>query len=510
MATRLNGLDQELDILGSDAQNGFANIADEPNFLGEPITGQTGNTAATSAAAGGVVTLTGLTGMTAASVSRFLTLSGAANAGNNGTFLIVAYIDPTSVNIANASGVASDANNNTILWAERRPYCLEDDLDYERSDRQLIKGVPYYSPVPTYVRPDAVTTNVPANLANIAGKTTDAKAFVINQTFVNIPVSIGATYVIITSTGNLKWADAVDRLGVPIFDGADAGNWESCYVEIIAGAEADWDPDHDGDSETELTVVGGPYDGYRIFGISYGGLGTSPDSFELEFRCVAQGSDISTSVPYTWDGYQPDIVNIYYPFRVRLDEMDENALRTLLVNGLASDSSALIEINNILSTIGTTSGQTSLAGLLTNIGADYAFHDLGTATPTVVDALNVLNLDIGNRIYTGSLLTNGQTITASLEALASAITTATSQRVIERLASEINANTPHTLPGGISYTLDGTGNGKNMWVFVRGLLQDPGTLTQSTQNSYVETSTTSVTFYQKVKSGDHINYVIYQ
>ena len=510
MATRLNGLDQELDVLGSDAQNGTANIADEPNFLGEPAAGQTGSVAAITAAGGGIVTVTGLTGMTSASVSRFLSISGASSSGNNGTFIIVAFNSATSVNIANSSGVSPDANNNLLTWTERRPYCLEDDLDYERSDRQLIKGVPYYSPVPTYSRPDAVTTNVPANLANIAGKTTDAKAFVVNQTFTNVPVSAGDGYVIISSPGNLKWADAVDRLGVPIFDGADAGNWESCYVEIIAGSESDYDPDHDGDTDTELTAIGGPYDGYRIFSMAYGGLGTSPNSFELEFRCVKQGFDISTSVPYTWDGYQPDMISIYYPYRVRLDQMDENALRTLLVNGLASDSSALIEIGNILSTIGTTSGQTSLSGLLTNTGADYIFNDLGTATPTVVDALNVLNLEVGNRMYTGSLLTDGQTITASLQALSSAITTASSQRVIERLTSEIAANTAHTLPGGASYTPDGTGNGKNMWVFVRGLLQDPGTLTESVQNTYVETSGTSITFYQKVKVGDHINYIIYQ
>ena len=57
------------------------------------------------------------------------------------------------------------------VWTERNPYSLQDDLNYERTDRAAIKGVGYDAPIPTYQRPTAVGTNVPANLSNIATKT---------------------------------------------------------------------------------------------------------------------------------------------------------------------------------------------------------------------------------------------------------------------------------------------------------------------------------------------------
>jgi hypothetical protein len=59
----------------------------------------------------------------------------------------------------------------------------------------------------------------------------------------------------------------------------------------------------------------------------------------------------------------------------------------------------------------------------------------------------------------------------------------------------------------LSYTPDGTNNGKNMWVFTRGLLRDPGPA--SGGNDYAETSSTQITFYSRLNTGDHINYIVY-
>lgn len=61
------------------------------------------------AVAGGAVTLDGLVAMTSADVGNYLTLSGGANAGNDGIFQIVAVNSPTSVTIANVQGVAGDS-----------------------------------------------------------------------------------------------------------------------------------------------------------------------------------------------------------------------------------------------------------------------------------------------------------------------------------------------------------------------------------------------------------------
>lgn len=69
----------------------------------------------------GVATLTGLTGMTPASVGHRITIVNAASGGNNGTFMVVAYVSATSVQVLNPSAVATDANNGSIHWMERDP-----------------------------------------------------------------------------------------------------------------------------------------------------------------------------------------------------------------------------------------------------------------------------------------------------------------------------------------------------------------------------------------------------
>lgn len=65
----------------------------------------------------GQVRLTGLTGMTQASVGHNITISGAASAGNNGTFPITNFVSATSVDILNTAAVVPDASNGAISWA---------------------------------------------------------------------------------------------------------------------------------------------------------------------------------------------------------------------------------------------------------------------------------------------------------------------------------------------------------------------------------------------------------
>lgn len=496
-STRLNALDQALDIAGSLTQSASMTLANEPLGLGSVLSGQTGSAATITAAAAGVVTIDGLTGMSASSVGNFITFSGAADGYNNGTFLVITYNSATSVDISNSIGVYPDGNSGSITWTERNPYSLQDDINYERTDRAAIKGVSYYAAVPTYQRPTAVGTNVPANLSNIAGKTLDAHAWVVNRSFTNVSVSLGDGYATITSAGNLKHADATDKTGVPISDGADAGLLEALYVEII-----------DPLTEAALEAVGGVTDGYRIFGYTRAGTtGVSPDSVEVEFRAVPYGSTLSSSVAYTWDGYQPTTVDFYYGYRERADQLTETAFRTTLINGIVGDSEIYKDVVDIRSTVGIGDDVTSLAGLLTNTGIYFPFYGLPDATPTVVDALNVLNSSIGDRNYTGTVLTDGYTITQSLQQLADAISQSNFVRTIERLTADIPAGTAHTIPGGQAYTLDATNNGQNMMVYTRGLLRDPGPVVDG--NDYAETNTTTITFYSRMRNGDHINYMIY-
>lgn len=614
MTTRYNALDQQLDIKGSTTQDDTRTLTDETGFLGTPVAGQTGAVASIDAFGAGVATIGGLTGMTADSVGRFLTLSGADTAGNNGTFLIITFNSATSVDVSNPAGGSPDANDGAISWVEREAYSLLDDLDFERTDRSAIKGVSYDAAIPTYQRPTAVGTDVPANLSNIASKTTDAKALVVNRKFEDQAVAESDTLVTLSDPGNLKHADGVDRTGVPVFDGTDAGDHVATFVEIIesttgtaltvigkAVGSIDCDAGGTGvlpaDTETftlddgtnpavifefdtnatftdvqvdisaagdeddvrdaiiaavnnqrtlgnlnifaeiggaglvQLTndnpgtagnvaitetvadgdfvvagMAGGTAEfGNRIFGRTNTGGSTSPNSVEVEFRSVPIGDDVSTSVAYTWERDQPTTIDIYYGFRERLDTMPETALRTVLTNGIVGDANLAQDIEDIRTSVGIVDGDTDLFGLLTNTTPFYVFSTLDT-TPTVVEALNALNDEIGTRDYTGVYLTDGETITESLQALSDAIAGSSVTRYIERLASAVAKNTAHTLPGAATYTIDGTGNGRNLWVFWRGVLRDPGTVANG--DDYEETSTTQITPYSNINSNDHINYFV--
>jgi hypothetical protein len=85
-------------------------------------TGGTGAAASITTVVGGVATLTGLTGFaTGTAEQRWITITGAASGGNNGTFKILSFLSSSSITIRNSAAVASDANNGSISWTERIP-----------------------------------------------------------------------------------------------------------------------------------------------------------------------------------------------------------------------------------------------------------------------------------------------------------------------------------------------------------------------------------------------------
>lgn len=585
--SRFNAIDQLLDIAGSPTQTGTRTLTDETSGLGQALTGQTGAAASLASGGVGITTVTGLTGMTANSVGNYLTVSG-ADTTNNGTFLIITYNSATSVDISNSTpGTLPDPNNGAITWTERRAYSLLDDLDVERSDRQLIKGVVYDQPIPTFTRPTATGTPVSANLLNLAGKTLDAYARNVNRGQFNWAVEPTLTW--IYGAGTLKHAGnpATDQTGVPCFDVAPfTSDWNSCYVGVV-----------DSTTGNELEVLSGPQAGQRIFGITRETTTTSPNEVEIDwYSCPNGGNIVTSSTAYTWEqgaatpktgttavtvtpgangasaltgltagGFvsgdvgswltisgsanaandgtfviisvqsgtavtvqnhaavaevatpavtwtqyaktQPTFVNLTYGYNQRLDQLDQNALRFPYVSGLVGDADLRQDIIDLQSTMGTADGTTNLSTYLTNTGNFYVFSTLpGGAGDTVVAALNALNAEIGNRTYTGPYLTSGQTITASLQALSNAIAAGTTVRWITRLALANPANTAITLPGGQTYVLDGTNNGKGLMVFWRGILRDPGPVAGG--NDYNETSTTQITPYSVINKNDHINFVV--
>ena len=112
------------DLVGSSISlTGCASSGNNGSFIitaylsPSPISGQSGTAATiTLPAVDGLLTVGGLTGLTSASVGRNLIISNATSGANNGTFRIVSQTG-TAAKIANASGVA-DANTGHISWTE--------------------------------------------------------------------------------------------------------------------------------------------------------------------------------------------------------------------------------------------------------------------------------------------------------------------------------------------------------------------------------------------------------
>ena len=605
-----NRLSQELDIQGSVNVANGRTLTDETNGFGAQISTGTGDTIG-GAAPNMTLTDAGAA-FTAQDVGRFITLSSSTTPANDGSFLIIAFTSGTVITYLNTAGVAEVFPGT---WAVTKPYAIEDDINFARTDRKNIKGTAsHVTDVPVYQRPTNVGTNVPANLTNIAGKTTDAKALVVNRRFPAQAVAPSNQYILLSDTGNLKHADATDRTGVPIQDGADAGAFEASYAEVIdptteaalevrgnafgsitaiAGAVLvdgtdtfvlndgvnpavtfEFDDNASvvqtatlravnftaGDSATTVrnTIIaaingaptlaitasiagtalvglvndatgaggnvaitetvanagfivtgmagGGVHTGKRIYARTRAGTGISPDSVEAEFRMVTKGAALSTSAPYTWETGQPTTIDLFYGFRERLDNMNDTALRTVLTNGIVGDADMQQDITDIRSVLGVGDNVSSFSGLLTNTGLNFVFS-AADATPSALELFNLLNAGIGIRTYTGPYLSNGQTVTASLQALSDAISGSAFVRTIERLAIANNANVARTLPGAQLYTLDGTNNGQNLVVYWRGVLKDPGPV--ANDNDYAETSTSQITPYTKINVKDHINYFIY-
>jgi len=202
----------------------------------------------------------------------------------------------------------------------------------------------------------------------------------------------------------------------------------------------------------------------------------------------------------------PGVLCFFTAQRFRSDNMPETAGRGVLTSGIVTDAELSNAIARLRDYVGAGVNETNPG--LTNTGNYFPFSDIPSPLASdLTEAVNVLNQEIGNRDYTGGILADGQTVTASLQALSNAIGAASVLRVIERVSVTIPKNTAHTLPGGNTYTVDVTNNGVNMDVHVRKQLFDPGPI-DTGSNDYEETSTTQVTFYARVKAGDSINYHI--
>lgn len=306
MVYRDNRLDPKLDIVGTLEQSQTLDVADESLLYGKII--RSGNGAIISGS-----TISGLLGITANSEDNYIQLGGV----NAGLYKIDTVVSSNSVTVEEVLN-----NEVTVYWAERAPYSIQDDINYARSDRANIKGVDYDENVPTYVRPSNTSTPIDVNLYNLSGKTTDAKTIILNRKFENQIPGVGQLSILLTSAGNLKHANTTDLTGIPTVENSDA--LEKCYVEILDN------------NKSNIFVKAGVSIGHRVFGLTSSSGSSSPDSITIKFFSVIDGGDLSSALPYYWEAGQESIIDLFYPYRERLDLIDENAFRTLLVNGLVT------------------------------------------------------------------------------------------------------------------------------------------------------------------------------
>ena len=661
MATSYDNLiDQALDIRGSDIHDGSMPYDEEDSFLGRQVSGASGSTASIIAgAAAGLKRVDGVSGMaTANDLGRVLTITGSTD--NDGHFIIGNVVDADTVDVYDASpGTIPDASNGAISWQKRESYSLQDDLNYARSDRENIKGVDYHASIPTYERPDAVGTDVDANLANIAGKTADALATVRNvyteevalppsiadddgsvllgdetlsttgyhftsddvDSFITLTdgTAVGATgtYRIKTVTdgqtleldglsattagtvtwvreGDLKgistsrgYADTVDRTGVPIADSGaeDETVYDATFVEVLGlqpngekstlqteAALRLWGRSYGDEKDANATATN---EGSRLFmqlmtgdndgtasdsliepisgrsGAAASLPGTSKQITGLSamteadvglyitiwnlaadeaghYKIVSVDSATSATVERSAGDFTADasgainwqlsrhsgVLSTFHGDRFRNDNLSETWARTVLVGGSGGTSELVVDIDQIRDTMGTQDGDSDLSSYLTNTGSYFPFSDLPDASPSVVEALNVLNAQIGDRDYddpaaTEVGLTDGETITESIQTLADAVAATSIVRYIEELSSGISPGTVHTLPGSASYTPDGTGNGINLWFYSRGILRHPGSNVAKHEYEEVAGSpSTQITINRNINKNDILDYFI--
>lgn len=114
----------ELPALGTHTAGSVIELFAHPTTFEEFVgvaTERTGLAASTSLMQAERTTFTGLTGMTTADEGKCLAVTGAASAGNNGVFPILAVLSPTSAQVLNVNGAAPDANNGALAWAVGYP-----------------------------------------------------------------------------------------------------------------------------------------------------------------------------------------------------------------------------------------------------------------------------------------------------------------------------------------------------------------------------------------------------
>ena len=416
---------------------------------------------------------------------------------------------------------------------------VEYDLNLLRSHLREIKNLSsdWYANLPTYTAAVDGST-ISASLSNIVttasgygdGNLLDAKSVLLPVDADNSGVgfSITATDTGFLYTTSTQYASTTDRRGLPIFASTTPYYDEGAGDSVVRIDLLDLSTGNEFNGSNGEVVFGKFHDG-----ADNGGAGDGVDAW-VEFYTV--------SGAYTWAGGDPSDVTVVYPQRKIMSEMSEEEwFRTDFVSGFEGDVELIEDIENLWNFTGAGDGITDPTW--DNTGANYplqanptdleaAINDIndevgdrdytvGNYYPllsdgaTVSTSLEELNLAIGDRDYTDGLyLTDGESITASLEALNVQLATisgaaAGAEKYVYTQSPLHPKDTVLALPYSLTYTPNSsdTQPGKNMDVYVDGqlLAADYATLGN---NDYDETTTSGITPHFNIRNGANITYVI--
>jgi hypothetical protein len=412
---------------------------------------------------------------------------------------------------------------------------VEYDLNLLRSHLREIKNLStdWYAGLPTYVAAVDGST-VSGSLYALAtpthgtGNVLDAKSIILpvdannsGAGFTISPTVSGFLY--ITST---QYASTTDRRGLPIFASTTPYYDEGAGDNIVRIDLLDLSTGNEFNGSNGEVVFGKFHDG-----ADNGGSGDGVDAW-VEFYTV--------SGAYTWAGGDPSNITMVYPQRKIMSEMaEEDWFRKDFVSGFEGDVELIEDIENLWNFTGAGNGiidptwdnttanyvlqanPTDLEAAINDINDEVGDRDytVGNYYPllsdgaTVSTSLEELNLAIGDRDYTDGLyLTDGQSITASLDALNVQLATVSGvagEKYVTTLGTAHPKDTVLGLPYSLTYTPYPSDSqpGRYMDVYVDGqlLAADYSTLGN---NDYDETTTSGITPHFNIRNGANVTYVI--
>lgn len=452
-----------------------------------------------------------------ADAQRWIRIFGSSN-GNDGFYHIDVVNGTSSVNISPALA----ASEVGLQWTMYETPSLESDLHlFITQFREIIDpSSDWFQNMPRAFDP----TNTDAG--NATNEKISMKVLADNWygTHTKITEVITSSFASggATSTGflllsALTYADPANREGLVIQESiANSGSYhdEVALASITVGLHKVIlvDPT----TGAEFTDASGNLIyGVLQDGADHAGSGEGTDVF---IKYVFDNVGVPTA--YTFTASDPANLIAYIPYRKRRTNLLEYDDRRAFSASIVGDAEIAEDIGNLQSALGLADGDAAGNWDLTNTTNFYPFSELILGTATLEDIVNKLNEEIGPRDYTTeNFVTDGQTITESIDALDQALAAVTASsiksKIIERTAVDILRGVAHTIPfasgsdvGITSYLQDTGHRGLNMDVYVGGVKLIPDSSAIAMDGEYEETSTTQVTFRFRVKAGQAIEYVI--